>query len=134
MSARAFSPSLRSILSYSPDLPLTPMSAHMRGARACACSYTSRRDFKIMLTAYTSDLTTLFLTTRLGVLNMPCKVGIAILVPLYTRGLLADYGTYLVQFGNKHYTVYHYTHLVSKPPTIVSFCLFTTQQLPVQST
>ena len=40
--------------------------------------------------------------------------------------------TYLGQFGN--YTVYHYTHLVSKPPTIFLFCLFTRQQLPVQST
>ena len=137
MSASAFSPSLRFILSYSPDPPLIPMSAHMRGARACARSYTSRRDSKIMLTAHTRYLTTLFLTTRLGVLNMPCRVGIAIPEPLYTRGLLANCGrpTCLGQLGNRHYTVYHYLHLVNKPPTIFSFCLFIRHQLPVlQST
>ena len=81
-----------------------------------------------------SYLTTLFLTTRLGALNMPCRVGIAIPGPLYTRGLLANCGTCLGQFGNRHYTVYHYLHLVSKPPTIFSFCLFIRHQLPVQST
>ena len=62
-----------------------------------------------------SYLTTLFLTTRLGVLNMPCRVGITIPGPLYTSGLLANCGTCLLlgQFGNIHYTVYHHTHLVS---------------------
>ena len=46
---------------------------------------------------------------------MPCRVGIAIPGPLYTRGLLANCGTCLLlgQFGNIHYTVYHHTHLVS---------------------
>ena len=85
--------------------------------------------------AHGSYLTTLFLTTQLGVLNMPCRVGIAIPVPLYTRGLLANCGC-LGQFGNRHYTVYHYTgtHLVGKPPTIFLFCLFIRHQLPVQST
>ena len=62
-------------------------------------------------------LTTLFQTTRLGVLNMHCRVGIAIPTPLYTCGLLANCGTCLGQFGNRHYT-----HLVYKPPTIFSFC------------
>ena len=33
-------------LSYSPNLALTLMSAHLRRAKARACSYTSRRDFK----------------------------------------------------------------------------------------
>ena len=53
------------------------------------------------------------LTTRLGVLNMHCRDGIAIPVPLHTCGLLAN-GIYtcLGQFVNIRYTVYHYTHLV----------------------
>ena len=44
---------LLSDLSYSPDLALTLMSARMRGARARAHTYTSRRDSKIKLTTYT---------------------------------------------------------------------------------
>ena len=40
-------------LSYSSNLSLTLMSARMRGAKACAHSYMSRRDSKIKLTAYT---------------------------------------------------------------------------------
>ena len=44
---------LLSDLSYSPDLALTLMSGRMRGARARARSYTSRRDSEIKLTAHT---------------------------------------------------------------------------------